>query len=64
MNQQTKTENRFKTTLKRLSTQQTISGNDLKAIIEYQNRAVLEEMGIQLDTRGVALMEAFLITFN
>ena len=64
MNQQTQIKSRYKVALNNASTQSTISQRDLRAIIEFQNRIVLKEMNLQLDTQGLNVMEHYSVLNN
>jgi hypothetical protein len=59
-----KIENRFKLAVKRATTQSSISGQDLKAILEYQNRNLIELTGEPLSDMELSLLGAYSVAFN
>lgn len=59
-----KIENRFKLAVKRAATQSFISGQDVKAILEYQNRNLVELTGEPLSNMELSLLGAYSVAFN
>jgi hypothetical protein len=64
MNEMMKIENRFKAAMKRASSNDYISGRDVKAIIEYQNRDLVEMKGEPLNDFELGLLSAYSVAFN
>jgi hypothetical protein len=59
-----KVENRFKLAVKRALSQSIISGQDIKAIIEFQNRELTIEKGEPLNDFELGLLGAYSVAFN
>jgi len=59
-----KVENRFKLAVKRALSQSIISGQDMKAIIEFQNRNLAIEKGEPLSDFELGLLGAYSVAFN
>jgi hypothetical protein len=64
MTKETLIKNNYNKVLKKLTKEPTISGRDMKAIIEYQNRKILNELKLELNFKGVIHMEHYLIINN
>lgn len=58
-----KVQNRFKLAIKRALSGET-TGQDIKAIIEFQNRGLIEKKGENLDSFELNLLTAYSISFN
>lgn len=58
-----KVQNRFKLAIKRALSGE-ITGQDIKAIIEFQNRDLIEKKGENLDSFELNLLTAYSISFN
>jgi hypothetical protein len=59
-----KIEDRVKLAVKRALTQESISGQDLKAIIEFQNKELAIEKGEPLNDWELGLLGAYSEAFN
>jgi hypothetical protein len=59
-----KVENRFKVAVKRALSNNSISGQDIKAIIEFQNRNLAIEKGEPLSDFELGLLGAYSVAFN
>ena len=59
-----KVENRFKLAVKRALSQPIISGQDMKAIIEFQNRDLAIEKGEPLNDFELGMLGAYAVEFN
>jgi hypothetical protein len=59
-----KVENRFKLAVKRATTQPSISGQDVRAILEYQNRELAIEKGEPLDDYDLNILLIYAAEFN
>ena len=59
-----KVENRFKLAVKRALSQPIISGQDIKAIIEFQNRDLAIEKGEPLNNFELGMLGAYAVAFN
>jgi hypothetical protein len=59
-----KVENRFKLAVKRALTQSSISGQDVRAILEYQNRELAIEKGEPLDDYDLNILLIYAAEFN
>ena len=59
-----KVENRFKLAVKRALSQPIISGQDMKAIIEFQNRDLAIEKGEPLNNFELGMLGAYAVAFN
>ena len=59
-----KVENRFKLAVKRALSNNSISGQDIKAIIEFQNRDLAIEKGESLNDFELGLLGAYSVAFN
>ena len=64
MTKETLIKNNYNKVLKNLISKPIISGRDMKAIIEYQNRKILNELKLELNFEGVIHMEQYLIINN
>jgi hypothetical protein len=64
MIKETLIKNSYNKVLKNLISKTIISGRDMKIIIEYQNRKVLNELKLELNFEGVIHMEHYLIINN
>ncbi len=64
MTKETLIKNNYNKVLKKLTKKPTISGHDMKIIIEYQNRKILNELKLELNFEGVIHMEHYLIINN
>lgn len=58
-----KVQNRFKLAIKRALSGET-TGQDIKAIIEFQNRDLIGKKGENLDNMELSLLTAYSISFN
>ena len=56
--------NRAKLAVKRATTQDMITGEDLKAIIVFTNRELAELKGSPLDNYDISLLASYAIAFN
>ena len=59
-----KVENRFKLAVKRALSNNSISGQDIKAIIEFQNRDLAIEKGEPLNDFELGMLGAYAVAFN
>jgi hypothetical protein len=59
-----KIENRFKLAVKRALLNGVVSGQDIKAIIEFQNRELAIEKGEPLNNFELGLLGAYSVAFN
>ncbi len=59
-----KIENRFKLAVKRALSNNSISGQDIKAIIEFQNRDLAIEKGEPLNDLELGMLGAYSVAFN
>ena len=59
-----KVENRFKLAVKRALSNNLISGQDMKAIIEFQNRDLAIEKGEPLNDFELGMLGAYAVAFN
>jgi hypothetical protein len=59
-----KVKNRFKLAVKRALTQSSISGQDVRAILEYQNRELAIEKGEPLDDYDLNILLIYAAEFN
>jgi hypothetical protein len=64
MIKETLIKNSYNKVLKNLISKTIISGRDMKIIIEYQNRKVLNELKLELNFEGIIHMEHYLIINN
>jgi hypothetical protein len=61
---ETKVKNRFKLAVERASSQSSISGQDVRAILEYQNRELAIEKGEPLDDYDLNILLIYAAEFN
>jgi hypothetical protein len=59
-----KVKNRFKLAVKRALSQSSISGKDIRAILEYQNRELAIEKGEPLDDYDLNILLIYAAEFN
>jgi hypothetical protein len=61
---ETKVKNRFKLAVERASSQSSISGQDVRAILEYQNMDLAIAKGEPLDDYELNILLIYAVEFN
>lgn len=64
MNQKTRSKNKYNKAIKNALSYLAISQRDMRSIVEYQNRSIIEEYDLVLDTMGLNQLENYLMFNN